>query len=175
MIFKFRLIFAIDELMIMLGMGFHCCVLGKSIDLCQQKKHGSTGFPQAFSWKAIPDIILCSSVTKIEWNLKMTIFQEMSIEWKITQPNLMILVSFSSTEDVWSNDINKYNTFSSQCTENPPFLFFWDTRYIWPPFKKDKQLWNYNYIITILLTFSVQVMFSNSTCEDLALLPAMCF
>ena len=41
----------------------------------------------------------------------------------------MILVSFSSAEDVWSNDVNKYNTFSSQGTENPPFRFFWDTRY----------------------------------------------
>ena len=40
----------------------------------------------------------------------------------------MILVSFSSAEDVWSNDVNKYNTFSLQGTENPPF-FFWDTRY----------------------------------------------
>ena len=49
---------------------------------------------------------------------------------KTTQPNLMILVSFSSAEDVWSNDVNRYNTFSSQCTENPPFHFFWDTRYI---------------------------------------------
>ena len=41
----------------------------------------------------------------------------------------MILVSFSSAEDVWSNDVNKYNTFSSQGTENSPFRFFWDTRY----------------------------------------------
>ena len=48
---------------------------------------------------------------------------------KTTQPNLMILVSFSSAEDVWSNDVNKYNTFNSQGTENPPFCFFWDTRY----------------------------------------------
>ena len=29
----------------------------------------------------------------------------------------------------WSNDIKIYNTFSSQCTEKPPFRFFWDTRY----------------------------------------------
>ena len=49
---------------------------------------------------------------------------------KTTQPNIMILVSFSSAKDVWSNDVNRYNTFSSQCTENPPFRFFWDTRYI---------------------------------------------
>ena len=42
---------------------------------------------------------------------------------KTTQPNLMILVSFSSAEDVSSNDVNRYNTFSSQGTENPPFRF----------------------------------------------------
>ena len=41
----------------------------------------------------------------------------------------MILVSFSSAEDVWPNDVNNYNTFSSQGTENPPFRFFWDTQY----------------------------------------------
>ena len=41
----------------------------------------------------------------------------------------MIFISFSSAEDVWSNDVNKYNTFSSQGTGNPPFRFFWDTRY----------------------------------------------
>ena len=61
-------------------MAFHCCVLGKPIDLCQQKKPGSTGFPKA---KAIPDIILRSSVAKIERNLKMIVFQEMGIESKL--------------------------------------------------------------------------------------------
>ena len=49
--------------------------------------------------------------------------------FKITQPNLMMLVSFSSAEDALSNNVNKYNTFSSQGTENPPFRFLWDTRY----------------------------------------------
>ena len=48
---------------------------------------------------------------------------------KITQPNWMIKASFSSAEDAPSNNIKIYNTFSSQCTENPPFRFFWDTRY----------------------------------------------
>ena len=49
---------------------------------------------------------------------------------KITQPNWMIKASFSSAEDAPSNDVKIYNTFSSQCTENPPSRFFWDTRYI---------------------------------------------
>ena len=47
---------------------------------------------------------------------------------KITQPNWKIFVSFFSVEDALSNDA-KNNTFSSQGTENPPFRFFWDTRY----------------------------------------------
>ena len=42
---------------------------------------------------------------------------------KITLPNLMILVSFSSGEDALSNDVKIYHTFSSQGTENPPFRF----------------------------------------------------
>ena len=36
----------------------------------------------------------------------------------------MILVSFSSAEDALSNCVKKYNTFSSQGTENLPFAFF---------------------------------------------------
>ena len=45
----------------------------------------------------------------------------------------MILVSFSSAEDALSNEVEKYDIFSlqkMQSTENPPFRFFWDTRYI---------------------------------------------
>ena len=42
----------------------------------------------------------------------------------------MILVSFSSAEDALSYDVKRYNTFSSQGTENPPFRFFGDTRYL---------------------------------------------
>ena len=39
----------------------------------------------------------------------------------------MILVSFSSTEDALSNDVNKYDINSSQGTENLPFRFFGGT------------------------------------------------
>ena len=43
----------------------------------------------------------------------------------ITQPNLMIYrTSFPSAEDVLSTDVKIFKTFSSQCTENPPFLFY---------------------------------------------------
>ena len=44
--------------------------------------------------------------------------------FEITQPNLMILVSFSSAIDALSNDVRRYDMFSSQDTENPPFRFF---------------------------------------------------
>ena len=50
--------------------------------------------------------------------------------FKITQQNLTILVSLSSAEDVLSNDVKKYDIFGLHGTENPPFHFFWDTRYI---------------------------------------------
>ena len=46
---------------------------------------------------------------------------------KSTEPNLMILVSFSSAEDALSNDVKKYTTFRMQGTENPPFRVFFGT------------------------------------------------
>ena len=42
---------------------------------------------------------------------------------KSTEPNFMVLVSFSSAEDALSNDVKKYTTFRMQGTENPPFHF----------------------------------------------------
>ena len=48
---------------------------------------------------------------------------------KITQSNLMILVSFSSAGVAWFENVKRYGTFRSQATENPPFRFLWDTRY----------------------------------------------
>ena len=63
----------------------------------------------------------------------------------ITQPNSMILVSFSSVEDVSFDDVKRYCTFRSQGTENLPFRFLWDTRYIHLP----QNEWNvpYAYIL----------------------------
>ena len=46
---------------------------------------------------------------------------------KVTRPNSMILVSFSSAEDALTNDVKKYDTFTSQGTENPLFCFFGTT------------------------------------------------
>ena len=46
--------------------------------------------------------------------------------FKITQKNKFndLGISFSSAEDVLSNDVNKYEIFGLQGTENPPFRFF---------------------------------------------------
>ena len=44
--------------------------------------------------------------------------------FKITQPNLTILVSFPSAEDVSSNDVKIYDIFGLQGTGNTPFRFF---------------------------------------------------
>ena len=84
-------------------------------------KHRMEGFSLHFARRS----------QKSRENLKMTvIFKKWAYRIKINQPNLMILVSFSSGENALSNDVKIYHTFSSQGTENPPFPFFWgDTRY----------------------------------------------
>ena len=57
----------------------------------------------------------------------MTVFHEIDIKFKLlTQLNSMILVSFPSAENALFNDVKKYDTFSSQSTENQPFRF-WGT------------------------------------------------
>ena len=51
--------------------------------------------------------------------------------FQITQPNLTILVSISSAEDVLYNDVQKYDIFGRQGTENPPFRYLGDTQYFY--------------------------------------------
>ena len=66
------------------------------------------GFPKT----PFPDTKLRLLVVKIKRNLKMTQFQEVGIGFTITQPNLMILVSFSSADDALSNyDVKKRGNF----------------------------------------------------------------
>ena len=86
------------------------------------------GLPQN-KWKSFPDTKLRSLVVKIKRNLKIDCISKSRHRFKITQPNLMILVSFFSAEDALSNDVKKDEIFSSQGTENPPFRFLGDTRY----------------------------------------------
>ena len=81
-IFKFRWIFATDERRIVSGQTFRL----KPIDPWQQKKHGSMGFPKTPYGRFVPvcpDKILRSSVAKIQWNLKITVFQEVGIDSKL--------------------------------------------------------------------------------------------
>ena len=89
--------------------------------------HGSTGFLKYTIWKAFPDTILRSSVAQIQAKFENDSFSRNGHKIKITQPNLMILVSLSSAEDALFNYVKKkkkYDTFSSQSTENQPFPLF---------------------------------------------------
>ena len=68
---------------------------------------------------------------------------------KITQSNLMILVSFSSAGVAWFEDVKRYGTFRSQATENLPFRFLWApgiTPHLVPPIRPDYfQLCTWNF------------------------------
>ena len=82
------------------------------------------GLPQKTIWQVCPDTILRSSVAgrKNPAKFENDCISRNGHRIKFTQPNLMILVSFSSTENLMM--YKKHNTFSSQGTENPPFRFF---------------------------------------------------
>ena len=100
-IFKFRLMFATGERRIVAGQTLHMVFCGSP--LIRGNKRNTE---QLLNWIVCPDKILRSSVPKIQRNVKMTVFQEVCIDSElITQPNLTILVSFSSAEDVLSNDV----------------------------------------------------------------------
>ena len=128
--FQISLDFLTDERSIMLGMAFHCCVLGEAHWSVSTKETRFNGIHQGIKMKGYSrhnsSLIGRKNGAKYENDR----ISRNGHRIKTTQPNLMTLVSFSSAEDVWSNDVNRYNTFSSQGTENPPLRFFWDTRYI---------------------------------------------
>ena len=84
-------------------------VLWKLIDPCFFCCHGSMGFHKTPYRRFVPTQF---SLIGRKNSAK---FENDSISknrhWiKMTQPNLMILVSFSSAEDALSNDVNKHNT-----------------------------------------------------------------
>ena len=136
-IFTFRLIFAIDERRSMSGLAFHVVFWGSPIDLhttvCNSMesplirvnkrntaqwdsaKHDMKGHSRHNS-----SLIGRKNQAKFENDC---VFKK-GHRIKITQPNSMILVSFSSVEDALFSDVKKRDTFSSQGTENPPFRFF---------------------------------------------------
>ena len=81
-------------------MAFHYCVLGKLIDPCQQKKHGFNGISQCIIMKGYSrhnsSLIGCKNQAKFDNDR----ISRNGHRIKTTQPNVMILVSFSSAEDV---------------------------------------------------------------------------
>ena len=81
-------------------MAFHCCVLGKPIDPCQQKKHGSTGFPQSIMMKGYSRHNSPLIGRKNQAKFENDRISRNGHRIKTTKPNLMIIVSFSSAEDV---------------------------------------------------------------------------
>ena len=126
--FKFRWIFETDERRIVSGQTFHNGVLRKPIDPWQQMKHGSMGCHRTTYGRFVPTQFFSHRSPKSSEIWKWLISRS-GPSFKITQPNLMILVSFSSAEDALANDVKRYDIFSSQGTENLLFRFFWDTRY----------------------------------------------
>ena len=62
---------------------------------------------------------------------------------KITHPNSVILVSFSSAEDVLSKDVKQNDSFRSQGTKSPPFRFLGHPVYIFRS-EKNRSTWGIN-------------------------------
>ena len=101
-----------------------CGVLGKPIDPSQQKKH-------RFNWDSSKHRMKGhsrhnSSLIGRKYRVK---FENDRISRnghriKTIQPNLMILVSFSFAEDVWSNDVNKIILLARNVLKSPPFTLF---------------------------------------------------
>ena len=99
-------------------------VLWKLIDPCFFCYHGSMGFPKTPYRRLFPRHNYTLIGRKYQAKFENDCISRSGHRFKITQPNLMILVSFSSAEDALSNDVKQFDIFSSQSTENPPFCFF---------------------------------------------------
>ena len=124
-IFKFRWIFASDERRIVAGQTFHTVFCGSPLipgNKRNTEQWASTG--QRMDCLSRPNSSLIGPKNPAK-------FENDCISRSVlcTQPNLTILISFSSAEDVLSNDVKKYDIFGLQGTENPLFRFFWDTQY----------------------------------------------
>ena len=110
----------------MSGQSFHkgsllICGIKRNADQCASTKHRMEGF-------SLHNYLLVGR--KNQAKFENDCISRNGHRIKITQPNFMILVSFSSEEDALSNVVKIYHCFNLQGTENPPFRFFWDTRYI---------------------------------------------
>ena len=85
--------------------------------------HGSIGFPK-HHMKGHSKHNSSLIGRKIQAKLKNDSVSRNGHRIIITQPNSMLLVSFSFAEDAFIKDLKKNYTFSLQGTETPPFLFF---------------------------------------------------
>ena len=101
--------------------------LGKLIHPWQQEKHVSMGFHKTPLWKVFPYTIPRSLVTKIKGNLKMTAFQEMSIESKLLN---QIILFCGRCFIQWCKIIQHFYTRNVlKKLKIRRSAFFWDTRY----------------------------------------------
>ena len=121
--FKFRWIFATDERRILSGQTFHMMSCGSPLIRVSFVTTDQWASTKHHMGRFCPDTILRSSVANIQRKFENDCISRNRHRIKITQTNLLILVSFSSAEDALSNDVKKH-TFSSQGTENLPFRFF---------------------------------------------------
>ena len=122
-IFKFRWIFATDERRIVAGQTFHTVFCGSLLirgNKRNTEQWASTGQRMDCLSRQNSSLIGPKNPAKFEND---SISRSVH-RFKITQPNLTILVSFFFAEDVLSNDVKKYEIFDLQGTENPPFRFF---------------------------------------------------
>ena len=79
-------------------------------DPCFNYCHWINGLPQNTLWKAFPRHNSSLICRKNEAKFENDCISRSGHRFKITQPNLMILVSFSSAEDALSNDVKKTTT-----------------------------------------------------------------
>ena len=128
-IFKFRWIFGTGERRIVAGQAFHMVFCGSPLirgNKRNTEQWASTGQRMDCLSRQNSSLIGPKNPAKFEnYCISRNVHR-----FQITQSNLTILLSFSSAEDVLSNDVKIYDIFGLQGTENPPFRFFWDTRYV---------------------------------------------
>ena len=125
-IFKFRWIFATDERRIVAGQTFHTVFCGSPLirgNKRNTEQWASTGWHMDCLSRQNSSLIGPKNPAKFENDC----ISRSVHRFKITQPNLTILVSFSSAEDVLSNDVKKYEMFGLQGTEIRRSAFLGDT------------------------------------------------
>ena len=141
-IFTFRWIFATGEWRIVAGQTFHTVFCGSPLirgNKRNTEQWASTGQRMDCLSRQNSSLIGPKYPAKFEnYCISRSVHR-----LKITQPNLTILVSFSSAEDVLSNDVKKYDIFGLQGTENPPFRFFGTRGIVWLICKSFRYPWNF--------------------------------